>query len=146
MSTEVVTGWITDNCKAVKIKDHQAAGTSDITSDEVDARGFSRAVFRTSFSAAADNNLITVHQSATSGGEAASVAHVHTATSGSYEDLILEIAVHPDYPFLKLVASVGTSSTVESMWCDLWGARTKNQTSVVATTLNVATFDQPALA
>ena len=141
---DVIAKYLTDDVKFVKIYDHTAAGTSTLTSAEVDARGYCGACFFTSYGTANSGNLITVHQSAATGGEAASVA---LKTSGSSdEDVIVDIVVNPDYPFLKLVATVGSSSTVESMWVILYGAREKNQTSTLSGTAIVAQFDSPALA
>lgn len=141
---EVIAKFITDNVKLVKIADHTTAGTSDVVSAEVDARGYSGAVFFTSYSVANANNICTVWQSATSGAEAASLA---LKTSGSSdEDVIIDIIVNPLYPYLKLTAARGTSSTCESQWVLLYGARTKNQTSALTGTAAVAQFDQPALA
>lgn len=141
---EVISKYLTDNVKFVKIYNHTTAGTSTLTSDEVDARGYSGACFFTSYGTAAANNLVTVHQSATTGTEAASLALKASGTSD--EDVIVDIIVNPAYPFLKLVASVGTSSTVESMWVVLYGARVKSVSSALSGTAAVAQFDQPALA
>jgi hypothetical protein len=141
---EVITKYLTDNVKFVKIYNHTAAGTSTLTSDEVDARGYEGACFFTSFGTANAGNLITVHQSATTGTEAASLAHIESGTSD--EDTIVDIIVNPSYPFLKLVATVGSSSTVESMWVVLYGSRFKSVTSMLSGTAIVAQFDQPALA
>jgi len=141
---EVICGYLTDNVKLVKIKDHTAAGTATLTSSEVDARGYSRALFFTSFGTAAANNLITVHQGAAASGEAASVALKASGTSD--EDVMVDIRVNPAYPFLTLVASCGTSTTCESMWVLLYNAREKNQSSTLSGTAIVAQFDSPALA
>jgi hypothetical protein len=131
---EVITKYLTDNVKFVKIYNHTAAGTSTLTSDEVDARGYEGACFFTSFGTANAGNLITVHQSATTGTEAASLAHIESGTSD--EDTIVDM----------LVATVGSSSTVESMWVVLYGSRFKSVTSTLSGTAIVAQFDQPALA
>lgn len=141
---EVITKYLTDNVKLVKISDHTAAGTTAVTSSEVDARGYEGACFFTSFGTAAANNLVTVHQGATASSEAASLALV--ASGSSDEDVIVDIIVNPAYPFMTFVASRGTSSTCESMWVILYGARTKNQSSDLTGTANVAQFDAPALA
>ena len=140
---DVIAKYLTEDAKFLKIKDHSAAGTSTITSDEVDGRGYCAACFFTSFGTANAGNLITVHHSATTGAEAASVAHIESGTSD--EDCIVDIVINPAYPFLKLVATVGSSSTVESMWCILYGARSKSQTSTLSGTAIVAQFESPAL-
>lgn len=141
---EVITKYLTDNVKLVKISDHAAANTTAVTSSEVDARGYEGACFFTSFGTAAANNLITVHQGATASSEAASLALKASGTSD--EDVIVDIIVNPAYPFLTCVASRGTSTTCESMWVLLYGARTKNQTSALSGTAAVAQFESPALA
>jgi hypothetical protein len=141
---EVICGALLNNAKLVKIKDHTAAGTSTLTSSEVDCRGYSRVLLFTSFGTAAANNLITMHQGATASGEAASVALKASGTSD--EDVFLDVRLNPLYPFITLVATCGTSTTCESMWALLYNARTKDQTSILSGTAIGAFFDSPALA
>ncbi len=136
--SEVLSGFLTDNCKLAKIADHAAANTTDVTSAELDMAGFEGVVFFTSFGTAAANNLITVHGCATSGGSfAATTALVASGTSD--EDVILDVRA-PSTRYLKLVASRGTSTTCESMWALQYNARSKSQSSDLSGTANVAQF------
>lgn len=141
---DVISKFLSDDVKLVKIKDHTAAGTSPLTSSEVDGRGYCGAMFFTSFGTANAGNFITVRQGATTGTQAASVAHIESGTSD--EDVVVDITINPAYPFLDLYATVGSSSTVESMWCLLYGARNKPLTSTLSGTAIVAQFESPALA
>ncbi len=131
----IIAKYLTSDCKLTKIKDYSGAGTSTITSDEVDMLGFEGVVFFTSYGTAAANNTATVTASDTSAGEAATTT---TCTSGtSDEDIIVDV-FQPGYRYLKLACACGTSSTVESIWALQYGARSKDQTSDVSGTSNVA--------
>jgi hypothetical protein len=129
--------------KITKIRDYAGAGTSTLTSDEIDMTGFEGVIFLTSYGTAAANNLVTMHGSDTSGGEAATVALKTSGTSD--EDVVLDV-FRPIHRYAKLVASVGTSSTVESMWAIQYGATKKDVVSVLSGTLAHGTFISPALA
>lgn len=143
MSAEILNGYLSENVKITKIADHSAANTSDVTSAELDMDGFSHVLFLTSFGTAATGNLITLHQSDTSEGEAASVALLSSGTSN--EDVKLDVK-NVAYRYLKLVATRGTSSTLESIWAIQYGARDKAVTNATSGTDALAKFDAPALA
>lgn len=143
MSVEVLSGYLSENVRVTKLQDHTAAGTSTVTSDELDMAGYDSVMFVTSFGTAAANNLVTVHQGAVSGSVAASVALLASGTSD--EDVILDVQ-HPLYRYLKLVATRGTSSTLESIWAIQYNARSKPVTNAVSGTGAVAQFNSPALA
>ena len=142
MST-VISGYLIDNIKITKIQDHTAAGTSTVTSDEIDMAGYDGVVFVTSFGTAASGNLITMHHGAVSGTVAASVALLASGTSD--EDVILDVQ-RPIFRYLKCVATRGTSSTLESMWAIQYKARAEPVTNAVSGTLVTATFNAPASA
>lgn len=132
---EVIAKYLSDNVKITKLADHSAANTTDVTSAELDMVGFEGVVFLTSFGSAAANNLVTVHGSNTSGAEAATTTTCGSGTSD--EDVIVDV-MRPSFRYLKLVASRGTSSTLESIWAIQYGARSKSQTSDVSGTSNVS--------
>jgi hypothetical protein len=132
--SDVIAKYLTDNVKITKLADHSAANTTDITSAELDMAGFEGVVLVTSFGTAAANNLVTVHGSDTAAGEAATTTTCGSGTSD--EDVIVDL-IRPSFRYLKLVASRGTSSTLESIWAIQYGARAKNQTSDVSGTSNV---------
>ena len=140
---DIIAKYLTSNLKITKLADHAAANTTDVTSAELDMAGFDGVVFLTSFGTAAANNLVTVHAAATSGAEAATTTTCGSGTSD--EDVIVDV-INPGYRFLKLVASRGTSSTLESIWAVQYGARAKNQSSDVSGTSNVAQAEGLTLA
>lgn len=143
MSAEILNGFLSENVKPTKLADHTTAGTSTVTSAELDMAGYKHVMFVTSFGTAASGNTITVHEGSVSGTVAASVA---TLTSGtSDEDVILDVK-NSAYRFLTLVAARGTSSTLESIWAVQYGAEDKPVDNSTSGTINVATFDAPALA
>lgn len=141
---EVIAKFLTDNVKITKLADHSAANTTAITSAELDMAGFEGVVFVSSFGTAAANNVFTLHQSVAPAGEAASVALIASGTSD--EDVILDVQWNPAYRYAKVVATRGTSSTIESMWAIQYGARSKSQSSALSGTAAVGQFSSPALA
>jgi len=133
--SDVISKFLTDDVKVTKLADHAAANTTDVTSAELDMAGFDGVLFLTSFSSAAANNLVTVHGCASSGGSFA--ATTCTCASGtSDEDVVVDVK-EPSTRYLKLVASRGTSSTLESIWAIQYSARSKPQTSDLAGTAQV---------
>jgi len=141
---EVLTGHLSDNIKITKVKDHSAAGTSPITSDEIDMAGYEGVIFITSFSVANAGNLVTFGDGLTTGSQAPTVAHVHTTGGTTEEDVILDV-LHPRR-FVNVIATVGSSSTVESIWAIQYGARFKDVTSALTGTIASAKFQAPAVA
>jgi hypothetical protein len=143
MSAEILNGFISENVKITKLADHSAANTTAITSDELDMAGYKHVMFCTSFGTAAAGNLITMHQGTVSGSVAATVALLSSGTSD--EDVILDVK-NVQARFLKLVATRGTSSTLESIWAVQYGSEDKPADNSTSGTINVATFNAPALA
>lgn len=129
--------------KITHLKAHTAAGTSTLTSSEVDMEGYEGVIFVTAYSVANANNLVTMHGGDATGVLAATLALKATGTSD--EKIVLDV-FRPIHRFNALVCSVGTSSTVESIWAIQYGARTKDVTSALSGTLAHATFTSPALA
>lgn len=134
--------YLSDDVKITKIADHSTAATSDVTSAEIDMLGYDGVLFLTSFGTAAANNLVTLHDAATTGAEAATVALKASGTSD--EDVVLDV-LHPKR-FCKLVASRGTSSTLESIWAIQYRGRARAVANAVSGTLAIAKFDSPAAA
>lgn len=107
--------------KLVKIADHSAASTADVTSSIVDTAGFDGVVFFTSFGTANATNVIKVQQNTanqTTG--MADLAGSSVSSGTSDEDVIVEIH-KPQERYLQVVASRGASSTLESVWACLYG-------------------------
>ena len=143
MSAEILNGYLSENVKITKLADHTANGTDAVTSAELDMAGFKHVAFVTSFGTAAANNLITMHQGSVSGTVAATVALKASGTSD--EDVILDVK-NVTARYLKLVASRGTSSTLESIWAVQYGSDDKAVTNAVRGTSAVGQFNAPALA
>jgi hypothetical protein len=106
--------------KLVKIKDHSAASTADVTSDIVDTAGYEGVVFFTSFGTANATNTVKVQQNTanqTTG--MADLTGTSVASGSSDEDVIIEIH-NPQERYLQVVAARGASSTLESVWAVLY--------------------------
>ncbi len=108
-------------CKWVKVSDHTAAGTSDVTSTIVDTAGYQGVVFVTSVSTANATNALKVQgntSNQTTG--MADITGTSIASGSSDEDLILEIH-KPTLRYLQVVVARGASTTCESVWAVLYG-------------------------
>jgi hypothetical protein len=107
-------------CKLVKIADHSAASTADVTSTIVDTAGYQGVVFFTSFGTANATNTIKVqHNTANQTTGMADVLGTSVASGSSDEDVIVEIH-RPQARYLQVVAARGASSTLESVWACLY--------------------------
>lgn len=107
--------------KLVKIADHTANGTSDVTSAIVDTAGYRGVVFHTSLSTAnASNGLVVQQNTANQTTGMADLAGTAVSSGTSDEDLIVEIA-NPQERYLQVVVSRGASTTCESIWATLYG-------------------------
>lgn len=106
--------------KIVKIKDHSAASTADVTSDIIDTAGYEGVVFFTSFGTANATNTIKVQQnSANQTTGMADVLGTSVASGASDEDVIVEIH-QPTARYMQVVGARGASSTLESVWAILY--------------------------
>lgn len=141
--------YLTDQVKIVKVKDHSAADTASIVSDSVDMAadgGYENVVFMTSFGTAAAGNKIKAQSSSDDGAvDAYSDLTGTSVTSGtSDEDVVLEV-FRPTERYVRCYASLGTSSTLESIWALRW--RSRNQpitTNVLSGTLIQEQWASPA--
>ncbi len=142
--SDILDGYLNENIKITKVKDHSAAGTSPITGDEIDMLGYDGVMFVTSLSVANAGNYMTMGQGLT-GAEAPTTAVVNSGTSN--EDLILD--VKPDAAlgrYVNVIVTVGTSSTVESIWAIQYKGRNRPVTNALSGTLALAQFSAPPLA
>jgi hypothetical protein len=115
--------------KWIKVKDHTAAGTSDVTSDIVDTAGFQGVVFVTSFSTANATNAIKIQQNTanqTTG--MADLADTAVSSGTTDEDVIVEIH-KPGERYVQAVVSRGASTTCESIWAVLYGGESSVATN-----------------
>lgn len=143
-------GYLTDNVKITKLADHTPAGTTDVESASVDMAedgGYDGVVFVTSFGTAAANNSLKAQQSSDDGsaddfGDLEGTGVV-TGTSPSYEDTVLDI-FRPTKRYVRAVAVVDTSSTVESIWAIRYRSRDLPVTNTVSGTLLAEKHSSPA--
>ena len=144
----IVSGYLTENIKLTKLHDHTAAGTTDVTDCvTVDMAGYDGALFFTSFSVAAADNSLKLQQSSDDGSSDAysdlEGSGVVSGASPSYEDVWLDIT-NPGKRYLKPVVVVDTSSTVESVWCIQYRARSLPITNTVSGTIIGEQTNAPA--
>lgn len=113
---------LSSNTKWTKLADHSTAATSAVNSAEVDMQGFEGVMFVTSFGTAAADNTINAAQSSVSGGTFLDLADTEVASGTSDEDVWLDI-YRPIDRFVRLEATRGTSSTLESVWACQYGMK-----------------------
>jgi hypothetical protein len=127
-------GHLVDVNKAVHVKTHSTAATSDVDSDSVDMAGYNGVMFRAYFGTPAANNLIKVQQSSDNGSadDWSDVAGTSVA-SGSSNTVFVDV-YRPTKRYVRIRALRGTSSTLESIWADRYDARSLPQTNTVSET------------
>lgn len=106
--------------KLVKVADHTAAGTSDVTTAIVDTAGYEGVVFFSSFGTADATNTVKVQQNTanqTTG--MADLTGTSVASGTTNEDVIVEIR-QPQERYVQAVFARGASSTLESVWAILY--------------------------
>jgi hypothetical protein len=121
--------FLSDQVKLKKLADHTAAGTTDVEGASVDMHeegGFEGVMFMTSFSVAAADNFLKAQQSdddgVADGWSDLEGTKVLTGASPSNEDVWLDI-YRPTKRYVRPVAVVDTSSTVESIWSQRYNPR-----------------------
>lgn len=119
--------FLSKRVKIIKVKDHSTAATDAVDSTGVDMAqegGFEGVLFVTSFGTAAANNTINAAQSDDDGSADNYTDLTGTSvTSGSSdEDCFLDV-YQPTKRYVRCEAARGTSSTLESIYAILYGAR-----------------------
>lgn len=145
MSATVISGFLSDCVKITKIADHSTAATSAVTSATVDMAGYDGALFFSSFGTADATNSLKLQQSSD---DAASDAYsdlegTSVASGTSDEDVWIDIT-NPAKRYLKLVATRGASSTLESMWVIQYKARSVPVDNTTSGTIIGEQFNGPA--
>lgn len=120
--------------KWIKVKDHSAASTADVTSDIVDTAGYQGVVFVTSFGTANATNTVKLQQHTANQTTGMTDLEGTSVTSGSSdEDVIVELH-KPKERYIQLVAARGSSSTLESIWACLYDGDSSVATNTVSGT------------
>lgn len=108
--------------KLLKVQDHTTAGTSTITTDAIDTKGFSGVLVLSSFGTAASNNTVKLQQSSDDGSSDSYADLTGTSiTSGSSDEDVWLDLYRPRERYIKAVFARGTSTTLESVWAILYG-------------------------
>jgi hypothetical protein len=129
--------------KLVKVADHSAAATSDVTSSIVDTAGYQGVVFVTSFGTA---NATTVKVQQNTANQTTGMADLEgtSVTSGSSdEDVIVEVH-KPVERYIQVVAARGASSTLESVWAILYNGDASVALNTVSGTQKAELHVSPA--
>lgn len=109
--------------KLTKVADHTTAGTTDVESAILDMSGYEGVLFITSYGTAATNNILKAQQDdVNSAGGMADLTGTGVASGSSDEDVWLDV-YRPQKRYVRCIAVVDTSSTVESIWALQYGAR-----------------------
>lgn len=132
--------------KLTKVADHTTAGTTDVESAIIDMSGWEGVRFFTSFGTAAADNLLKVQQDDANGaGGMADLlgTSVVSGASPSNEDVWVDV-YRPTKRYLRCIAVVDTSSTVESIWAEQYGPRELPASSSVSGTITGEAHVSPA--
>lgn len=111
--------------KLTKVADHTTAGTTDVEGAILDMSGYEGVMFFTSFGTAAADNLLKVQQDDANGAGGMADLEGTKVTSGaspSNEDVWVDVW-RPTKRYVRCIAVVDTSSTVESIWAEQYGPR-----------------------
>lgn len=140
---------LNEEIKIVKVEDHTAAGTTDVTSDGVDLSangGWDGVLFITSVGTAAADNLMHAEQSSDDG-SADTYGDLEGGeidlSGASDEDQWLDV-FRPTKKWVRVVAQRGTSSTQESIWAILYRGRQKKYSNLTSGTIYGKALISPA--
>lgn len=132
--------------KLTKVADHTAAGTTDVESAILDMSGFEGVMFFTSFGTAAADNLLKVQQDdANAAGGMADLlgTSVVSGASPSNEDVWVDV-FRPTKRYVRCIAVVDTSSTVESIYALQYGPREMPVDNTTSGTITGESHSAPA--
>lgn len=130
--------------KLVKVADHTASGTSDVTSSIVDTAGFQSVVFFTSLSTANATNTMKVQQNTANQTTGMADLTGTSVTSGSSdEDICVEIH-KPLERYLQVVVARGAATTCESIWALLYNGDSSISATAVSGTAAAEAHVSPA--
>lgn len=113
--------FLSDQIKIIKVQDHTGAGTTAINTDGVDLTGYEGVLFLTSFGTAAANNTIEAAHS-TDNSTFADLTGTNVVPGASDEDVWVDVW-NPPSRYARAEIARGTSSTCESIWAFLYGAK-----------------------
>lgn len=140
-----MVGLLSENIKIIKIGDHSSADTSTVASSAIDTQGYGGVLIRSSFGTAAAGNLVKAQYSDDDGSTDAYSDIVGSSVSSntSDEDVFLEIK-RPAKRYVKAIFTRGTSSTLESIWADLYDADSLPVDNTTSGTITGEAHVQPA--
>lgn len=136
-TSEVLSGYLSDNTKIDQAIAATIAGTTTITSAAFDMTGYEHVMVIATFGTPAANNTVTLQTGATS----TTASTVATMNDATLTPLILDCQNVP-LQFVKVQCARGTSSTIDQVTIIRYGARAKAVTQ--AATEKVATFNAPS--
>jgi hypothetical protein len=128
----------------IKLQDHTTAGTAAVNSDIVDVAGYQGVVFFTSVGTAnATNSLKVQGNTANQTTGMTDLLGTSLASGTDLNDVIIEVH-KPQYRYLRVVATRGASTTLESVWAHLYGGRGNSAKNNVAATQTSELHVSPA--
>lgn len=140
--------FLSKRVKVIKVADHSTAATSAVDSTGVDMAqdgGYEGVMFVTSFGTAAANNTVNAAQSSDNAvaDDYTDLAGTSVSSGSSDEDVWIDV-YQPTKRYVRLEAARGTSSTLESVWAILYGARTVPVSNVTTGTIVGESHISPA--
>src|SRR3990167_611309 len=130
--------------KITKCADHTAAGTTDVEGTILDMSGYTGVLFLTSYGTANANNILKVQQDdVNAAGGMADLEGTGVVTGTSDEDTWVDV-YKPGKRYVRDIAVVDTSSTVESLWAFQYGAAKEPVDNTTTGTIIGEVHDSPA--
>lgn len=137
--------YLSDKVKLIKVADHSTANMTAVNSTGVDVSGYEGVLFITSFGTAAANNTVNLAQSDDDGSadDYTDLTGTSVASGTSDEDVWLDVH-RPTKRYVRLEAARGTSTTLESVWAILYGARSQPVDNTTSGTITGESHNSPA--
>ncbi len=133
---------MSENSKFTKVQDHSTANTTAVNSTGVDMAGYEGVIFITSFGTAAANNTVNLAQGDSLGGSYDDLEGTEVA-SGTAADVWIDV-FRPLDRFVRMEATRGTSSTLESVWAIRYGPLKAPPDNTIDATITGETHISPA--
>ncbi len=139
-------GFLTENCKLVKLSDTVAGGTSTVNGASVDlgadGGGWDGVLFFASIGTAAANNLLKA-QGSDDNSSFADLADSEVDTGATDKNQYVDL-LRPKHRYNRPVLTRGTSTTVEAVWALLYRGTVRPVAQDVAGTLFGKRLASPA--
>lgn len=126
------------------VSSYESANTTDVTTSEIDMKGYDSVLFIALYGTAASDNTPHLEQDTVTGmGSAADLAGTEVGV-GSSDELVWVEVINPEERFIRAVFERGTSSDLGPILAIRSGGRDFPEDNTVAGTIHGETHNRPA--